>query len=166
MTVERLAAGEQGQGYYVTFEATLQAPPGKVMDVLQDYPGYPDLDPRIIEARVEVTGPGQRLLYTTLRGCVGSVFCRDMRRVERLTETDRLLVADAVAGRGDLVQGRAETRVEPEGEGSRVTYRSDFEPSFWMPRWLVRSAMQHTLEDGTRRMFENVERKAREGQRP
>jgi hypothetical protein len=35
-----------------------------------------------------------------------------------------------------------------------------------MPHWLVRSAMQRTLEDGTRRMFENVERKAQEVRTP
>ena len=35
-----------------------------------------------------------------------------------------------------------------------------------MPRWLVRSAMQRTLEDGTRRMFENVERRAQEAPSP
>jgi hypothetical protein len=166
MTIERLEAGEDGPRYHVTFEARLQAPADRVMRVLQDYSGYPALDARIIEARVTTAGDGGRVLFTRLRGCVGSVFCRDMARYERLTEGDRLLVAEAIPGRGDLASGRAETRIQDDGAGSRVIYRSVFEPAFWMPRWLVRSAMQRTLEDGTRRMFENVERRAQEAPSP
>lgn len=166
MSVERLDAGEDGPRYYVTFEARLQAPADRVMRVLQDYSGYPALDARIIEARVTTAGDGGRVLFTRLRGCVGSVFCRDMARYERLGESDRLLVAEAIPGRGDLASGRTETRIEHDGMGSRVIYRSVFEPAFWMPHWLVRSAMQRMLEDGTRNMFENVERKAQEAPSP
>ena len=166
MSVERLEVGEDGPRYYVTFEARLQAPADRVMRVLQDYPGYPALDGRILEARVTTAGDGERVLFTQLRGCVGSVFCRDMERYERLDESDHLLVAEAIPGRGDLASGRTETRVQHDGDGSRVVYRSVFEPAFWMPHWLVRSAMQRTLEDGTRRMFENVERKAQEVRTP
>jgi len=166
MTVERLEVGEDGTHYSVTFEARLQAPPAAVMRVLQDYADYPALDARILESQVTSAASGERVLYTLLRGCVGSVFCRDMARYERLAESDRLLVAEAIPGRGDLASGRTETRIEHDGMGSRVIYRSVFEPAFWMPHWLVRSAMQRMLEDGTRNMFENVERKAQEAPSP
>jgi len=163
VTVERLEVGERAQGYYVTFEATLSAPATAVMAVLQDYASYPELDPRIVTARVVGEQDGYPLLYTRLKGCLAAWFCRDMDRYETLEEGEHLLVARAVPGRGDLESGLSETRVESAAEDlARVRYRTEFEPSFWMPRWLVRAAVVRTLERGTLAMFENVEARARE----
>lgn len=166
MTVGRLDVGERGRGYFVEFEASLDAPPEAVMAVLQDYNRYPDLDGRILEARIVGRDGGRPLLYTRLRGCVGSVFCRDMERYERLTETASRVVAEVVPGRGDLDSGHTETRVEPEGTGSRVSYRTQFVPSFWTPRWLVRQAMRKTLEQATHSMFTRVESRAQQAAPP
>ncbi len=162
MMVERLEVGESALGYFVEFEATLSAPAAAVMAVLQGYARYPELDPRIVAARIVGEQEGRPLLYTRLKGCLAAWFCRDMDRYEMLDESDHLLVARAVPGRGDLRSGLSETRVEPVGRNdSRVRYSTRFEPSFWMPRWLVRSAMIRTLESGTLAMFENVEARAR-----
>jgi len=157
MEVERLEVGEDGAAYVVEFEAVLDAPPDAVMAVLRHYPGYPALDSRIEEARLEGELGGRPVLYTRLQGCVGSVFCRAMERYELLTEDERLLVAESIPGRGDLARGLTATRLQPDRHGTRVSYRTLFEPSFWMPRWMVRSAMRQMLEAGTRSMFANVE---------
>jgi hypothetical protein len=163
MTVEHLEVGERTPGYFVEFAATLSAPPAAVMAVLQSYESYPELDPRIVAARVVGEQDGQRVLYTRLKGCLAAWFCRDMERYELLEESASRLVARAVPGRGDLGFGFSETRVEPAGEGTtRVRYSTWFEPSFWMPRWLVRAAMIRTLRTGTLAMFENVETRASE----
>lgn len=162
MTVERLEVGESTPGYFVEFEATLSAPAAAVMSVLQEYASYPGLDPRIVAARIVGEQDGRPLLYTRLRGCLAAWFCRDMDRYETLEEGEHLLVARAVPGRGDLESGLSETRVESAAEDlARVRYRTEFEPSFWMPRWLVRAAVVRTLERGTLAMFENVEARAR-----
>jgi len=163
MTVERLEVGERGEYWFVEFDAGLAAPAGAVMAVLQDYAAYPALDPRIRTARVVGEHEGRPLLHTRLHGCLAAWFCRDMDRYEQLEEGDRRLVARAVPGRGDLEYGHTETLVEPLPDGgAHVRYRTEFEPAFWMPRWLVRSAMVRTLERGTLAMFGNVEARARE----
>ena len=161
MTTEDLKVGEQGPAYVVEFEAVLDAPPDAVMAVLQNYSSYPELDDRVQAAHLEGELDGRPVLYTRLRGCVGSVLCRDVERYELLTARERLLVADEIPGRGDVARGRTETRLEARGKGTRVSYRTFFEPAFWMPRWMVRSAMRRTLEEGTRSMFANVETIAR-----
>lgn len=162
MTIEYLNVSEQEHAYVVEFGAVLDATPDAVMAVLKNYTGYPELDGRVEEARLEGELSGRPLLYTRLRGCVGSVFCRAMERYEVLTEQGYLLVAEVIPGRGDVARGRTETRLERRGKGTHVSYSTSFEPAFWIPRWVVRSAMRRTLEEGTRNMFANVESIAQE----
>lgn len=166
MNVEALVVGERDGAYFVEFEAVLDAPVQAIIAVLTDYQRYPSLDPRIAEARIVEDSDGRPLLFTRLRGCLGSWFCRDMDRYERVIQGDGLVTAESVAGMGDLVRGRAVTRFESRGARTHIRYRTDFEPSFWMPRWLVRRAMLKTLEAATREMFANVEASAQRGDHP
>lgn len=166
MDVEIVVVGEHDGAYSVKFEAVLDAPVPSVIAVLTDYARYPSLDPRIVEARIVGQSDGRRLLFTRLRGCLGSWLCRDMDRYERIIEGAGLLVAESMPGMGDLQRGQAVTHFEPQGERTHVRYRMDFKPSFWMPRWLVRGAMLKTLEAATREMFANVEARARHGDQP
>ena len=160
LEVRKIDVREQGRHYIVEFDARLAAPPAAVMGVLTNYAIYPKLDPRILEAREAGTQGGKPLLYTRLRGCIGSVFCSTMERWEALDEGPDRLTATAVPGRGDLRYGVTVTQVAAEAGGTRVRYRTEFDPAFWMPRWLVRSAMRSTLTDGTIGMFKAIEVRA------
>lgn len=160
LDVHKIEVREQGRHYIVEFDARLAAPPAAVMAVLTNYTIYPKLDPRILEARMAGTQGGKPLLYTRLRGCLGSVFCSTMERWEALDEKPDRLTATAVTGRGDLRYGQTVTQLSTEGGGTRVRYRTEFDPAFWMPRWLVRSAMRATLTDGTIGMFRAIEARA------
>ena len=160
--VSKLQVREQGRRYVVEFEAQLAADPSAVMRVLTDFEDYPALDSRILLARRSMRD-GKPLLYTRLRGCLGSVFCRTMDRYELLDEQPGRLVATAIPDEGDLKYGLTVIRVEPRAGGTRVRYRNEFDPSFWMPRWLVRKAMYTTLHDGTLEMFRAIEVRAGPG---
>lgn len=163
LDVNRLDVREQGRHYVVEFDARLAATPAAVMDVLTDYAIYPKLDPRILEARQTGTQGGKPLLYTRLRGCIGSVFCSAIERWEAIDERPDRLTATAVPGRGDLRFGLTVTQLSVDDGGTRVHYRTEFDPAFWMPRWLVRSAMRTTLKDGTLGMFRAIEARAAAG---
>lgn len=158
--VHRLATSLEDRRYRVDFEATLDAPPAAVMAVLTRYDDYPALDPRIRSAHVE-NGADARLLVTELKGCVSSWLCRELDRVEALHESPLVLEADIVPARSDLRYGRTVTTLRADGAGTHVTYVSEFEFGVFAPAWLVRRPMLRALEDGTRRMFEAVERRAR-----
>lgn len=160
--VSKLQVGEQGRRYVVEFEAQLAAQPAAVMRVLLDFANYPALDPRILLAR-RSQRDGKPLLYTRLRGCLGSVFCRTMDRYEFLDLQPGRLVATAIPGESDVKFGLTEIQVERRGGGTHVRYRNEFDPSFWMPRWMVRKAMYTTLHDGTLGMFRAIEARAGAG---
>lgn len=160
--VSKLQVSEQGRRYVVDFEAQLAADPGAVMRVLLDFEHYPALDSRILKASRSVRD-GKPLLFTQLRGCLGSVFCQTMDRYELLDAQPELLVATAIPGEGDVKYGLTVIRVESRDGGTWVRYRNEFDPSFWMPRWLVRRAMYTTLHDGTLKMFQAIEKRAGPG---
>jgi len=160
--VSKLQVGERGRRYVVEFEAQLAAQPAAVMRVLLDFTNYPVLDPRILLARRSLRD-GKPVLFTRLRGCLGSVFCRTMDRYEFLDVQPGQLTATAIPGEGDVKYGLTEIKVEANDGGTHVRYRNEFDPSFWMPRWLVRKAMYTTLRDGTLGMFRAIEVRAGAG---
>lgn len=166
MDVERLVVAENGGAYSIEFEAVLDASIGGVIAVLTDYPRYPSLDQRIVEAQVMADADGRPLLFTRLRGCLISWLCRDLDRYERVSHDESSLIAAAVPGMGDLERGLATTYFEARGQGTHVRYRNDFKPSFWMPRFLVRATMLRTLESATRTLFANAEARAQRGDHP
>ena len=129
--------------------------------MLRDYKNYPTLDSRILEANV-VDRPEERvaILSTTLRACFGPV-CRTVRRVERVEESHRALVAITDPEQSDVKLG--ETRMElieiPDGR-AKVIYETRLQPDFWIPALVARRMMLETLEDATVELFRSVEKQA------
>ena len=52
------------------------------------------------------------------------------------------LVAEVLPGQSDLKSGRVHWQLRAEGEGTRLFYRSETEPDFWVPAvigpWMIR----------------------------
>jgi hypothetical protein len=163
LTVERSASRYADRQYQCDLTLTLDAPVERVAAVLRDYESYPALDARILDARV-VERPAENvaLLATTLRACFGP-FCRNVRRLERVEEGPNALDAVTDAARSDVKFGETRTRLESSSAGgTRVTYSTRITPAFWIPPLVGRRWMLSTLEQTTRELFRNVERKARE----
>lgn len=157
--IERLAARYEQHQYRLTLVAHLDAPPAQVVAVLRDYAHYPSLDPRILEADV-LERPEEHVvvLATRLRVCLGW-FCREVSRVERVTESPLAFVAHTDPARSDLRFGITRTTLEPEGSGTRVQYSTAVAPGFWVPpfprRWML-----DAMSDATVGLFRSVERRA------
>jgi Polyketide cyclase / dehydrase and lipid transport len=153
-------------GFEVDLSAVLDARIDEVEAVLRDYAAYPDLDPRIEDAR-EIARPQANvaLVYTKLRACAG-IFCRTVRRVERVEERRHELIGAVLPERSDMKSGASRTVLTGEGDRTRISYRSSFEPDFWVPRLIGRRLMLRALGDATVDLFENVEQRATDGPAP
>lgn len=147
--------------YRFEMTAVLDAPIDSVERILRDYPNYPTLDSRILDAKVlERPEENVAILATTLRACFGPV-CRTVRRVERVEESRYALTAITDPERSQVKFG--ETRMalaSEEDERTRVTYETRLEPDFWIPALLARRMMLETLEDATLELFRSVEKQA------
>jgi hypothetical protein len=150
-----------GGVYRVTFDAVIDAPVERVASVLMDFVGYASLDPRIRSS--EVVGAatdGAPLLKTRIRACA-AFFCRDIRRVERVTVDDGVLVATALPGQSDVRSSVARTEWRAEGARTRIRYEAEFVPDFWVPTLVSRRYAGRMLRESVLELFEKVEERAR-----
>jgi hypothetical protein len=164
LEVRRLDVSFQGDRYVVVLNAQLDAPAEAVGEVLKRYDDYPSLDTRIIESRVLSRDRAHSLrLYTRMRGCLGTLICRSMRRVEQVEERPDELLATAVLDQSDVRFGVMRSQWQPQNGGTALQYRLEIMPKFWVPRFFGRRLMLATMREGTLSLFANVERVARAG---
>ena len=159
-TLEQVSTRYEAGEYRLALTATLAAPLQQVEAVLRDYARYPELDARILEARiVRVTAPGQLQLFTRIHVCV-SILCRNVERTEQVEEHAGELLATIIADRSDAERGATHTVLSADGVLTRVHYTTYIVPKFWVPALFGRSLMLRTLRDGTLALFQHVEQRA------
>jgi hypothetical protein len=137
--------------YQVVADTHLAAAPSAIYAILMDFDH--DRYQQISEIYKESSylapdNDGTPLVYTRVEGCL-LLFCRSMRRVERLEVVKpRFIRATAVPERSDFKYSLAEWTLEPEGDGTRVVYRMEMEPAFWLPPFVGPWFLKRTLLRG------------------
>jgi hypothetical protein len=161
MTIEQSRATYNDKHYQYEIVALLDAPLDRVQTILRDYEGYKQLDSRILEARV-IDRPASyvAILETTLRVCMGP-FCRNVKRVERVEESPLELSATADASRSDVTFGETHMMLSTSEGQTRVSYRTNIVPDFWVPAVVGRRWLLNTLADATTDLFRSVEARAK-----
>jgi hypothetical protein len=164
LDVQHAVTRYHGGRYELELEATLHAPATAIERVLRDYAAYPQLDHRVLDAKVlNRVNEHELLLYSRIRACFAFI-CRGVERVERVEERPFELVASAVPERSDVKFGLTETRLQTVGPSTtHLMYRTQIEPKFWVPRVFGRRTMLNTLRDATIELFDQVERSAQAG---
>ncbi len=143
----------------------LDATPAAIYNVLMDFDG--DRYSQISEIYKESgylppDGDGTPLVYTRVEGCL-LLFCRSMRRVERLeVVTPHFIRSLAVPERSDFKYSMSEWSIEPEDGGTRVTYRMDMEPDFWLPPFVGPWFLKRTLLQGAPAAIDQIEHLAQQ----
>jgi Polyketide cyclase / dehydrase and lipid transport len=132
--VETLEVSREGDVYYVTMIFSINAPVSEVRPMLTDYASLAALNPAIVES--EVLAPPSRgitRVQTRLRDCIWFL-CADIERVDDVTEAraDGLNAA-VVPALSDMASGHTYVRFEPTGEVTRIVFKADMEPRFWVP---------------------------------
>jgi hypothetical protein len=162
--VSRVEVIHQDNVYTLSLEAYLEAPPAAVFSVITDYPHIQDLHRRVRESRVLRRIDARTTeVYTLVRGCVAAIFCKSLRRVERVTEIPPTeLTAEIIPEDSDLKSGTVHWRLLAEGMGTRLQYDSAMEPDFWVPPLLGTGLMSLSFRNTTEDMIARVEALARD----
>jgi uncharacterized protein YndB with AHSA1/START domain len=137
--------------YQVVADTHLDAPPAAIYTVLTDFDHdrYQQISDIYKESSyLPPDSDGTPLVYTRVEGCL-LLFCRSMRRVERLEVVKpRFIRATALPERSDFKYSVAEWTLTPEGDGTRVVYRMEMEPAFWLPPFVGPWFLKRTLSHG------------------
>jgi hypothetical protein len=151
--------------YHVFADTHLDATPAAVYKVLLDFDG--DRYAQISEIYKESSylppdGDGTPLVYTRVEGCL-LLFCRSMRRVERLeVVTPQFIRSRALPERSDFKYSMSEWSLEPEDGGTKVTYQMEMEPDFWLPPFVGPWFLKRTLLRGAPEAIDQIERLAQQ----
>jgi hypothetical protein len=163
-TLRSVDVTREGGRYFLVADTHLDASAAAIYDVLLDYDD--DRFGRISDiykesAYLEPDTDGTPLVYTLVEGCL-VVFCRSMRRVERLEAIEpRFIRTTTLPERSDFKYARSEWVLEAEGQGTKVTYRLTMEPDFWLPPFVGPWFLKRTLARGGVDAVDRIEELAR-----
>jgi len=138
-TLDRVEITHDDGRYHVLANSFLDAAPSAVHAVLLNFDddAYAEISEIYKEsAYLEPDGDGTPIVFTHVKGCL-LLFCRSMRRVERLeVVTPRLIRTLVVPDRSDFRYAMSEWVLEPESGGTRVTYNMTVQPDFKLPPFI------------------------------
>ena len=133
-TIRNVEIDRVGDRYVLVSDTYLDAPQAAVFRVLTDYDQFERISSAFDESRF--LGPdtdGTPLVYTRVEGCVW-FFCKSLERVERLEfESPGYIVTTALPDRSDFIYSRSQWELSKDRDGTRVVYRLEMEPDFWVP---------------------------------
>lgn len=158
-TIRTVQIDRKDGRYVLESDTFLQAPPNAVFRVLTDYDQFAQISSVFEESRfVGSDDDGTPLVYTRVEGCVW-FFCKTMERVERLEfEAPDFIATTALPARSDFRYSRSEWQLSPEGaNGTRVMYRLEMEPDFWVPPVLGPMLIKRKLVKGGADAVERIE---------
>ncbi len=136
--------------YTVTFEVRLDADSAAVRRLLTDYDHLERLSPVVEKSqRVAPDADGHPRVRVTMHSCL-LFFCRTVRKLESVVEqSDGGIVVTADPAESDYRYSRAEWRIDAEGARTRLGYRAEHEPAFFVPPvigpWLVKARIRREL---------------------
>ena len=148
--------------YRLESTAYLAAPREEIYEVLTDYDRFGRISSTYTDyGFLEPAADGTPVIHTTMEGCV-LFFCVTMRRVERMElDAPRYIRTEAFPEQSDFKVSISEWTLEPEADGTRMTYSLTVEPDFWVPPLIGPWALKQRLERGGSGAINRIERIAR-----
>lgn len=150
--------------YSLTADAMLAASPESIYAVLLDYDDnrFSRISSVYKESRyLEPAEDGTPIIYTRMEGCM--LYCMTLRRVERLeTRYPSWIKSYTLPEQSNFKYSTSEWLLEPLESGTKMTYRLEMEPDFWVPPVIGPLFLKRTLSSGGARAIERIERLASE----
>ena len=149
--------------YFLESESVLKASVPSVFKVLLDYDNFTKLSSVYEESRYLESGPdGAPRVYTLAQGCMLFV-CRSVEKVEYLeTRFNRRIVATVIPEYSNLEQGVTEWLLTADGENTRLVYRMELTPKFWVPPLIGPPIIRYVLAKGGEEALQRLEAAANE----
>ncbi len=155
--IETLTVQRDHKLINVVASMIIEAPRPFVYQALSDYDHFSEMSDSFIESRfIEPAADGTPRIYTKIEGCIW-FFCRTINRTARL-ELDPIIriVATVEPHLSDAKYAREEWVFEDLGAATRIYYRHDLQPNFWVPPgigvWAISSVLSRTTLKAAQRI--------------
>ena len=164
-TIDGLDVTKQRGTYSLEASARLDATPESIYAVLTDFDdnAYSRISRAYKESRyLDPADDGTPLVYTRMEGCM-LWHCMTLERTERLeTEAPRWIKSTALAESSNFKHATSEWMLEPDGDGTMMSYKVELEPDFFVPPVIGPWYLKRTLSQGGQRAVTRIERLARQ----
>lgn len=164
-TMDQLDVTKQRGRYSLEANARLDATPESIYAVLTDYDdnAYSRISRAYKESRyLDPADDGTPIVYTRMEGCM-LWHCMTLERTERLeTDAPRWIKSTALPEASNFKHATSEWMLEPDGDGTMMTYKVELEPDFFVPPVIGPWYLKRTLSQGGLRAVTRIERLARD----
>jgi len=160
-TIEKLTVQRNEGLINVVASMIIEAPRPFVFQALSDYDHFSEMSDSFVESRfIEPAPDGTPRIYTKIEGCIW-FFCRTINRTARL-ELDPIIriVATVEPELSDAQYAREEWVFEDLGAATRIYYRHDLQPNFWVPPGIGVWAISNALSRTTLKAAQRIEKMA------
>ena len=148
---------KRDDAYVVDIDARIDAPLAAVESIITDFSRLSRINPSIESSQILARlGPRTTRVRTTARACI-AFFCRDIVQVQDVTvQAGGDVVAHIVPAMSDLRRGTAHWQMRRRDGHTRLHFRYDFVPSFWVPPligpWMIKLKLEHEMLETARRI--------------
>jgi hypothetical protein len=165
-TIDTLDVTRHRGSYSLQAEARLEATPESIYAVLTDFEDnrYSRISRAYKESRYldEPAADGTPLIYTRMEGCM-LWHCMSLERTERLqTKAPYWIKSTALPEGSNFKHSTSEWLLERDGDGTKMIYKLEMEPDFFVPPVIGPWYLKRTLSQGGLRAVTRIERLARE----
>lgn len=164
-TIDELHVTREHGHYALEANARLDATRESIYAVLTDFDdnAYSRISRVYKESRyLEPAADGTPLVYTRMEGCV-LWHCLTLERTERLeTDAPRWIKSTALPEGSNFKHATSEWVLEPDGDGTKMFYKVEMEPDFFVPPVIGPWYLKRTLSQSGLRAVTRIERLARE----
>jgi len=160
----KVQVDRHGSRYTLVSTSVFDATPEQVFRVLIDYDRLDEISESIKESRyLESDVIGQTLVFTRIGACV-FFYCKTVEKTEELVFTrPDFIQTTAIPERSNVLYSRSEWSLEAgENGGTRVMFRLEFEPGFWVPPLLGPLVIKQALKADGASAVEKIDALAQE----
>lgn len=148
--------------YEALLEMQIHAPIEKVYALFTDFDDLAQLSKNITDSNIISDDAPDYIVEVESHNCV-LFFCKDLKQTQSvLILDDGYISVEDIAGQSDFIYARSVWHIRAYQDGTRVTFRSELKPDFWLPAligpWLFKKRM---IAD-TQAMIEHLEKLASE----
>ena len=155
--IESLEVRKDGRSYSADAEFVINAPYDVVLDAFTSFDRLAQLNSAVVSSEFEALADGDLRVSTRVKDCV-AIFCRTVSMVEDINITDDSQVTAAIVPElSDFADGQTVWEFSDLGSKTRVRYRSELTPKFWIPSFIGKRAIRKTLKRQIRATSTNLE---------